>query len=105
MKKSRDNRVKSASFSIIKRNLDPKRSCVVFEKKTDQRDAGFFFHDTDLLGFLETKKIPWQTFYDGKNRRKYLVTEFLPGDEEELIGYILVHGLPEDTTYYLFKAK
>ena len=105
MKGSRDNRVKSASFSVIKGNLDPEKSCVVFEKKTDQREAGFFFHDTDLLGFLEARKIPWRTFYDDKSRRKYLVTEFPPGDEEELIGYILVHGLPNDTTYYLFKAK
>ncbi|MFO7885301.1 MAG: hypothetical protein R6U68_10795 [Desulfobacteraceae bacterium] len=105
MKEFRDKKIYRADFSDIKKNLDPGLSYIVFEKKTTQSDTSLFFKDMDLFQLLEKNKIQWKLYFDEKKNRKYLLTEFTPGSEEALLGYILIHDLPHDTTYYLFKAK
>lgn len=105
MKKFYPNHIKKDSFAGIKNTLDASRSYIVFENDLTKAEQSIFSDDMPVCSYLEKEGYSWQKVLDTNLSREYLVIQFKPGNEDEILGKVMGYGLPEDTVYYLFKAR
>lgn len=93
------------SFLWIKQTLDPSASYIIFENDLKQQGGSIFDPAHIVYAYLERKKIVWQQITDMVLSREYLVIRLVPGKEEKVLGRIMGYGFPENTIYYIYKAK
>ncbi len=105
LKKYNPDHVKKDSFAGIKNTLDASSSYIVFENDLIKASKSIFSDDIPIGSYLEKEGYSWQKVLDTNLSREYLVIQFKPGNEDEILGKVMGYGLPEDTVYYLFKAK
>jgi hypothetical protein len=93
------------NFSWIKQTLDPSASYIVFENDLKQQGGSIFDLTHITYAYLEREKFVWQQIIDMDNSLEYLVIRMMPGNEEKVLGRIMGYGFPENTIYYIYKAK
>jgi hypothetical protein len=93
------------TFSWIKQTLDPSASYIVFENDLKQQGGSIFDPAHIAYTYLEREKFVWQQVIDMDKSREYLVIRMMPGNEEKVLGRIMGYGFPENTIYYIYKAK
>lgn len=93
------------SFLWIKQTLDPSASYIIFENDLKQQGGSIFDPTHIAYAYLEREKIVWQQIIDMDKSREYLVIRLVPGKEEKVLGRIMGYGFPENTIYYIYKAK
>lgn len=93
------------NFLWIKQTLDPSASYIIFENDLKQQGGSIFDPTHIAYAYLEREKIVWQQIIDMELSREYLVIRIVPGKEEKVLGQIMGYGFPENTIYYIYKAK
>jgi hypothetical protein len=93
------------NFSWIKQTLDPSASYIVFENDLKQQGGSIFDLTHIAYTYLEREKFVWQQIIDMDKSLEYLVIRMMPGNEEKVLGRIMGYGFPENTIYYIYKAK
>lgn len=93
------------TFSWIKQTLDPSASYIIFENDLKQQGGSIFDPAHIAYTYLEREKFVWQQIIDMDKSREYLVIRMIPGNEEKVLGRIMGYGFPENTIYYIYKAK
>ena len=93
------------NFSWIKQSLDPRASYIIFENDLKQQGGSIFDSDHIAYAYLAREKIVWQQIIDMDKSREYLVIRMAPGKEDQVLGRIMGYGFPENTIYYIYKAK
>ena len=93
------------NFSWIKQSLDPGSSYIIFENDLKQQGGSIFDSDHIAYAYLAREKIVWQQIIDMDLSREYLVIRTVPGKEDQVLGRIMGYGFPENTIYYIYKAK
>ncbi|MFO7752682.1 MAG: hypothetical protein R6V41_06145 [Desulfobacteraceae bacterium] len=101
LNKTRQNR----SFRWIKKNLDPAKTYLVFEKQMSQNGAPVVRVDSPLSRYLEAEGVAWQELFDPKVSRDYLVIRLDRKGENEALAGLMGHSELFDATYYIFKAE
>lgn len=101
LNKSREKR----SFRWIKKNLDPERTYLVFEKPAGSSGAPVVKPDSPLSGYLEEEGLAWQELFDPAVSRDYLVVRVAPEGENKALAGLMGHSELFDATYYIFKAE
>jgi hypothetical protein len=96
---------KKESFLWIKQTLDPSASYIIFENDLEQKGGSIFDPTHIAYAYLEREKFAWQQIIDMDLSREYLVIRIIPGKEEKVLGRIMGYGFPENTIYYIYKAK
>jgi hypothetical protein len=93
------------NFKWIKQSLDPGASYIIFENDLKQQGGSIFDSDHIAYAYLAREKIVWQQIIDMDKSREYLVIRTAPGKEDQVLGRIMGYGFPENTIYYIYKAK
>ena len=96
---------KKENFLWIKQSLDPSASYIVFENDLKQQGGSIFDPAHIAYTYLAREKFVWQQIIDMELSREYLVIRLVPGNEEKVLGRIMGYGFPENTIYYIYKAK
>lgn len=96
---------RNENFSWIKQTLDPSASYIIFENDLKQQGGSIFDSDHIAYVYLAREKIVWQQIIDMDESREYLVIRIVPGNEDQVLGRIIGYGFPENTIYYIYKAK
>jgi hypothetical protein len=93
------------NFLRIKQSLDPWSSYIIFENDLKQEGGSIFDPTHIAYAYLAREKIVWQQIIDMDKSHEYLVICINPGKEDQVLGRIMGYGFPENTIYYIYKAK
>lgn len=93
------------NFFWIKQTLDPSASYIIFENDLKQKGGSIFDPAHIAYTYLSKEKFVWQQVIDMDLSREYLVIRMVPGNEDKVLGKIMGYGFPENTIYYIYKAK
>ena len=93
------------NFSWVKKNLDPKRSYIVFENDLSKQMGSIFSDTLMVYQYLKKENYNWKKVYDAEKLKEYLVIQIDPENEEEALGNIMGCGFEKDIVSYLYKAE